>query len=87
MLRKIRCSDARIGMYVDRVEGSWLDHALWKTRFAIRSADELRKLKDAGVEHVWIDTDKGDDVPAPAAPAADDASAVSAAPPSPAAAV
>ena len=77
MLRKIRCSDARIGMYVDRVEGSWLDHALWKTRFAIRSADELRKLRDAGVEHVWIDTDKGDDLPA-AAPQAVDGGAPSA---------
>lgn len=64
MLKKIKVSDARIGMFVQKLDGPWLDHPLWKSRFVLQQASDLEKLKHSTLEYIWIDTDKGDDVAA-----------------------
>jgi putative nucleotidyltransferase with HDIG domain len=99
MLKKIRVDQVRLGMHLHALEGAWMDHPFWKTRFVIRDAEQLRKLQDSVIAEVWIDPDKGLDVadddpalPAPAravaAPASarpQPATAAPAAPPAPAA--
>lgn len=71
MLKKISVGDVRIGMHLHALEGAWLDHPFWKSRFTIGDAAELRKLQGSGVREVWIDVAKGCDVAdAGAAPAA-----------------
>ena len=62
MLKKIRVDQVRLGMHLHALEGAWMDHPFWKTRFVIRDADQLRKLQDSVVAEVWIDSDKGLDV-------------------------
>jgi HD-GYP domain-containing protein (c-di-GMP phosphodiesterase class II) len=79
MLKKIRIDQVRLGMHLHALEGAWIDHPFWKTRFVIRDAELLRKLQDSAIAEVWIDPTKGLDVandddespavPAPAAPA------------------
>lgn len=78
MLKKISVEQVRVGMHLHALEGAWLDHPFWKTRFVISDAADLRKLRDSSVREVWIDAGKGLDVaeaearpavPAPAAPA------------------
>ncbi|MFN3389457.1 MAG: HD-GYP domain-containing protein [Allosphingosinicella sp.] len=78
---------AQVGMYVARVEGSWLQHPFWKSSFRIMNAEELAALRESGVSAVWIDPARsaaadteGDDVPAAEAPAGEPAAAP---PPSP----
>jgi putative nucleotidyltransferase with HDIG domain len=68
MLKKIRVDQVRLGMHLHALEGAWMDHPFWKTRFVIRDADQLRKLQDSVVAEVWIDPDKGLDVADEAAP-------------------
>ena len=68
MLKKIRVDQVRLGMHLHALEGAWMDHPFWKTRFVIRDADQLRKLQDSVVAEVWIDSDKGLDVADEAAP-------------------
>ena len=77
MLKKIRVDQVRLGMHLHAMEGAWIDHPFWKTRFVITDAADLRKLRDSSVREVWIDAGKGLDVappeaalPRPAAPAA-----------------
>ena len=77
MLKKIRVDQVRLGMHLHALEGAWIDHPFWKTRFVISDAADLRKLRDSSVREVWIDAGKGLDVappeaalPRPAAPAA-----------------
>src|SRR6201999_2956142 len=65
-------------MHLHALEGAWMDHPFWKTRFIIRDADQLKKLTDSVIKEVWIDPEKGLDVvedgpaslPAPARTAA-----------------
>jgi HD-GYP domain-containing protein (c-di-GMP phosphodiesterase class II) len=72
MLKKIRVDQLSLGMHVHELEGSWLSHPFWKTKFLLRDPGDLRKLLDSGVQECWIDVSKGADVvtaaaePAPA---------------------
>jgi putative nucleotidyltransferase with HDIG domain len=69
MLKKIRVDQVRLGMHLHALEGAWMDHPFWKTRFVIRDEEQLRKLQDSVVQEVWIDADKGLDVAEEAAAA------------------
>jgi putative nucleotidyltransferase with HDIG domain len=62
MLKKIAISQVRTGMFVDSVEGSWLKHSLWKTRFLIKDGEMLARVQQCGATECWIDVSEGDDV-------------------------
>ena len=62
MLKKIRVDQVRLGMHLHALEGAWMDHPFWKTRFIIREPEQLKKLLDSVVTEVWIDPAKGLDV-------------------------
>jgi putative nucleotidyltransferase with HDIG domain len=68
MLKKIPVSQVRLGMHLHALEGAWIDHPFWKTKFVIRDHEDLAKLRASGLTGVWIDVSKGLDV----APARDD---------------
>lgn len=75
MLKKISLEDVRIGMHLHALDGPWMDHPFWKTRFVLRDPADLAKLRASGLNGVWIDTSKGLDVapadePSASAPAA-----------------
>ena len=62
MLKKIRVEQVRLGMHLHALEGAWMDHPFWKTRFVIRDPEHLKKLQDSVIAEVWIDPEKGLDV-------------------------
>ncbi|MCO6058776.1 HD-GYP domain-containing protein [Pseudomonas sp. MOB-449] len=64
MLKRIAVTDLRIGMYIQELCGSWMDHPFWKTSFLLGSSKDLRRIQDSAVGEVWIDTAKGLDVDA-----------------------
>ncbi len=95
MLKKIPTAEARLGMYLQSMEGAWLSHPFWKTKFVLTDPVDLAALKASGVPAVWIDVSKGADVaviedpkPSPLTPVATPApvSAPASAPPPPPAA-
>ncbi|MBB6096145.1 putative nucleotidyltransferase with HDIG domain [Povalibacter uvarum] len=63
MLKKIAISQVETGMYIDSVEGSWLNHSLWKARFVVNDAETLARVRQCGGSECWIDTSKGSDLP------------------------
>jgi HD-GYP domain-containing protein (c-di-GMP phosphodiesterase class II) len=67
MLKKIPVSDVRLGMHLHSLEGAWIDHPFWKTRFVLQDAADLAKLRASGLTGVWIDVAKGLDVASEAA--------------------
>lgn len=68
MLKKIKVQDVRLGMFIEKLCGSWLDHPFWKKAFMLDSEKDLRTLKACAIDELWIDLDKGLDVePEPAA--------------------
>lgn len=79
MLKRIPTSQVRLGMFIQSLEGSWLSHPFWKTRFVLENPGDLRALLNSGVPQVWIDTSRGVDVAEnEGAPEADPASDTSA---------
>ena len=73
MLKKIAVSQLRLGMYLHKLEGKWLEHPFWRTTFVLDSVDDLRLLQASTVRECWIDPGLGLDVAAPVAPVAPDA--------------
>jgi len=71
MLKKIAVKQLRMGMHLHKLEGAWIDHPFWKTRFVIDDAEDLVRLHECGIAECWIDIGLGLDVasatdPAPA---------------------
>ncbi|BBJ22771.1 HD-GYP domain-containing protein [Candidatus Nitrotoga sp. AM1P] len=64
MLKKIKVNDVRLGMYIQEVCGSWMDHPFWKRSFKLTEDKDLNTLKNCGVDEIWIETNKGLDVDA-----------------------
>jgi putative nucleotidyltransferase with HDIG domain len=65
MRKKIAISQVRMGMFVDSVEGPWLKHSLWKTRFLIKDEETLARVRACGADECWIDVSEGADVASP----------------------
>jgi len=69
MLKKIPTDQVQLGMYIQSLEGSWLSHPFWKTKFVLREQADLDALRSSGVPAVSIDVTMGLDVSAAPAPA------------------
>ncbi|WP_397533595.1 HD-GYP domain-containing protein [Roseateles sp.] len=62
MLKKIPVRQIKLGMFLHGMEGPWLSHPFWKTKFVLRDQADLDALLRSGVPAVWIDSSKGSDV-------------------------
>lgn len=62
MRKKIKIRDVRLGMFIDNLGGSWLNHPFWKSSFLLDDKNDLKSLQDCGIDELWIDTAKGLDV-------------------------
>src|SRR5450830_1685284 len=62
MLKKVDSSQLKVGMYVHDLSCDWMTHPFVRNRFLLRSDDEIRKIVQAGIHDVVIDSDKGLDV-------------------------
>ena len=65
MLKKIPVDQLRIGMYLHKLDASWINHPFWRSAFLISQQADIDKLVSSTTTHVIIDTSKGDDVAAP----------------------
>lgn len=62
MLKKISTADVTLGMYLQSLDGPWLSHPFWKTKFVLNDPADLATLQASNVPSVWIDISKGVDV-------------------------
>ncbi|MBV2181352.1 MAG: HD-GYP domain-containing protein [Castellaniella sp.] len=62
MLKRVSVSQLCVGMYVQELGGSFLDHSFWRSHFLISSESKLRRLRKSSLEWVLIDTARGLDV-------------------------
>lgn len=68
MLKRIPVTQLRLGMFVQSLCGSWLDHPFWKKGgFLLDNQSDLQRLRESAVKEVWIDAGKGLDLPEEAA--------------------
>lgn len=62
MLKTIPTSKVTLGMHVHALNGAWIDHPFWKTKFVLVDIADLNKLKASQIKEVVIDISKGSDV-------------------------
>lgn len=62
MLKKVDASQLKVGMYIHDLSCDWMTHPFVRNRFLISSYDEIRKILNAGIHDVVIDSAKGLDV-------------------------
>lgn len=51
-------------MYINEFCGSWMEHPFWKAKFLLEGDKDLQRIRDSGIDEVWIDVSKGLDLPA-----------------------
>lgn len=87
VLKTIPTHQLRLGMFLHQLSGSWMNHPFWRSRFLLRDARDIERIREAGIQEVVIDTALGLDVapeaPAEAAPPPIAPSPAAAAPPLP----
>ncbi|MCB1957160.1 MAG: HD-GYP domain-containing protein [Rhodocyclaceae bacterium] len=59
MLKKIPADRLRPGMYVHELCGDWMSHPFWLSSFALKRDSDVRRILDAGIREVYIDTARG----------------------------
>ncbi len=62
MLKKINVRDVKLGMYLQEICGSWMDHPFWTKSFELTDPGDIKTLQECGIQEVWIDTAKGRDI-------------------------
>ncbi|MEW7994876.1 MAG: DUF3391 domain-containing protein, partial [Candidatus Thiodiazotropha endolucinida] len=62
MIKQITTQQIRPGMYVHKLDCSWLDHPFARNSFLIKDMDDVRKLRGVKLSQILIDTEKGLDV-------------------------
>lgn len=62
MLKVISIEQVRLGMFIQELKGSWIDHPFWKKAFKLEDSADLKKLQASAIQQVVIDTSKGLDV-------------------------
>ena len=45
MLKRIDVADLRLGMYLERFEGAWIDHPFWRVRFVLDKLEDLQAAR------------------------------------------
>ena len=66
MNKKIGVDQLKVGMFLEGMCGSWIQHPFLRSKFVVKDANDIRLIAESGITEVWIDASKGDDVaPAP----------------------
>ena len=65
--KTIAIEELKLGMYIERLDRSWLTTPFFRHRFILRDEQDIRLLKKYGIKRVVIDPAKGLDIAEPAA--------------------
>jgi putative nucleotidyltransferase with HDIG domain len=61
MIKKVKTSDLKVGMFIHDLNVPWLDHRFAMNRFLIKSEKLIEKIASENITHVLIDTLRGVD--------------------------
>ena len=62
MIKRISVRQLRLGMFLESLCGSWMEHPFWRSRFRLDDPADLARILHSPIQEVWIDTAKGLDV-------------------------
>ena len=59
MLKTIPTHQVTLGMHIHALNGAWIDHPFWKSKFVLNDPEDLKKLRASSIKEVVIDIAKG----------------------------
>ncbi len=62
MLKRIEVRYLRSGMFIQEFCGSWMEHPFWRSKFLLKSDQDMQRILASSIRELWIDTAKGLDV-------------------------
>ena len=62
MNKKIGVGQLKVGMFLEGMCGSWIQHPFLRSKFVIKDVNDIRLIGESGITEVWIDASKGDDL-------------------------
>ncbi|HSC80161.1 MAG TPA: HD-GYP domain-containing protein [Chitinolyticbacter sp.] len=62
MIKKIPASALRVGMFVHDLNTGWMSHPFVLSQFTVNNADKVARVLGAGIQELYIDTERGVDV-------------------------
>ncbi len=62
MLKWIDVSQLRLGMFICEQGGQWINNPFWRSKFLLKTVEDLRLINSSGMKRVRIDVTKGLDV-------------------------
>ncbi|MDR1889518.1 MAG: HD-GYP domain-containing protein [Zoogloeaceae bacterium] len=63
MLKKISVSELIPGMYIHDLNCEWMEHPFLTNSFPVDGKARIAKIRSLGIQEVYIDTDRGIDLP------------------------
>ncbi|GAB4297317.1 MAG: HD-GYP domain-containing protein [Thiohalomonadaceae bacterium] len=63
-IKKVAVRQLRPGMYIHDLNCGWMDHPFLANSFKIKDIETIQRISTMGIQEVYIDTGKGDDVSA-----------------------
>ncbi|MCL1893278.1 MAG: HD-GYP domain-containing protein [Holophagaceae bacterium] len=61
MIKKVKTSNLKVGMYIHDLNVPWLEHGFAKNRFLIQDEQQIAKMVQVNISEVLIDTVRGID--------------------------
>ncbi|HEX7552441.1 MAG TPA: HD-GYP domain-containing protein [Geothrix sp.] len=61
-IKRVRVEEIRTGMYVHDLNCGWLQHGFLRPKFLIKHPDQIQKMRNQGMDEIYIDTAQGEDV-------------------------
>ena len=58
MLKKIPVKDLQLGMYIEKIVGSWLKSPFWQKHILLERVEDLQRIQASAIAEVWIDLSK-----------------------------
>ena len=62
-IKRVRVDQLKQGMYIHDLNCGWLQHGFLRQQFLLKSDGQIDKMHHQGMHDVYIDTDKGADLP------------------------
>ncbi|WP_374349126.1 HD-GYP domain-containing protein [Chitinimonas sp.] len=63
MIKRVPSSELKVGMYIHDLGADWSQHPFMRSAFPIKGEKEIQTIVECGIHEVYIDTDRGLDVP------------------------
>ncbi len=58
MLKKVPVGELKLGMYIEKIVGSWMESPFWQKHLLLERLEDLQRIQRSTIREVWVDFSK-----------------------------